>query len=73
MGFYECEWEDRFKVKHKVIIPYSEIIAFNIQYYHSMGYSIYTPVVRKDFEYISKHGKEGEADYLNWIDYMNNK
>ncbi len=70
MGFYECEWEDRFGIKRKVIIPYSEIIAYEIQYYEQC---VYTPVLRNHFEFRSKTGKEGEADYLKWIDYMNNK
>ena len=73
MGVYESQWEDRFGVKYKVIIPFSEIIAWRIVYYPSMNDNTYTPVVRKDFDYRSKIGKDGELDYLKWIDYIKNK
>lgn len=70
MEFYTVRWDDHVGVNHEIVIPYSEIIGFEVHKYNSIQETVYKPITRTGgYDYRSLKGEEGLKHYEAWKKY----
>jgi hypothetical protein len=71
MEFLEIEFSDRYCKKRKITVPYTEIIAWEENYYESDDMRVFTPITRTPIPgLLGMADMKGATEYLKWKNFL---
>ena len=71
MEFLEVDFSDRYCKRKKLTIPYTEIIAWEENYYESDDLFVFTPITRTPIPgLLGIANGAGELEYLKWKNFL---